>query len=455
MKPFNCQYSSYLKNTKVKIELHLNHRFIASRLAVKLLLFILSSHLILNIFFSNFSFAAIYSWEDCLRIASEKNAEINSARESIKAGEASEDMARSNFYPQISASLNRSESNTAPTANNAKTSYAAQININQNIFSGWSDSYKANSATLNRQITLLTLQAAKAKVSAALKQAYSNLFFAQQSLVLTDSFIKRREENLQMVDLRFRSGHENKGSVLLSEAYLDQSHYEKLQGLNARALSSIQILKLLDKSDSEIIELKTGLPSRIPPNEKELDLKSWATQHPDVASSLEQEKISDFEVSRARSAFWPSLDFTTSFGKIDSNFFPEADRWSAGLTLTWPLFNGFKDQDNISLTTSNWKIAHLNAHSVYLQTLNNLRQSYSNYSEAYRKYQVDEKFEKAALVRAEIARSKYNNGLMTFENWDIVENDLILRQKSLLASQRDKLLAESNWELAQGIGDLK
>ena len=34
---------------------------------------------------------------------------------------------------------------------------------------------------------------------------------------------------------------------------------------------------------------------------------------------------------------------------------------------------------------------------------------------------MDREFVEAAAVRAEIARSKYHNGLLSFEDWDIIE----------------------------------
>jgi hypothetical protein len=46
----------------------------------------------------------------------------------------------------------------------------------------------------------------------------------------------------------------------------------------------------------------------------------------------------------------------------------------------------------------------------------------------------------------------YNNGLITFTDWDIIENDLILRQKSLLQTERDRVVAEAAWEQVQGLG---
>ena len=72
--------------------------------------------------------------------------------------------------------------------------------------------------------------------------------------------------------------------------------------------------------------------------------------------------------------------------------------------------------------------------------------------ESIEKLKVDQSFLEAALKRSEIARSKYNNGLMTFEDWDLIENDLIARETAVLQSQKDRATAEAAWQQAQGQG---
>jgi outer membrane protein TolC len=83
-----------------------------------------------------------------------------------------------------------------------------------------------------------------------------------------------------------------------------------------------------------------------------------------------------------------------------------------------------------------------------------LAQAHAGFIAAVAKLAVDEEFAAAAQLRAEIARSKYNNGLLSFENWDIIENDLIARQRALLASRRDRVIAEAAWQQAIGQSDL-
>ncbi|MBP5297473.1 MAG: TolC family protein, partial [Bacteriovoracaceae bacterium] len=81
-----------------------------------------------------------------------------------------------------------------------------------------------------------------------------------------------------------------------------------------------------------------------------------------------------------------------------------------------------------------------------------LQNAYQTFKQARQKVKVFQAFVDAGLVRANIARTKYNNGMMTFDEWDKIESDLITNQKNLLQSQRDLSLAAAAWEKALGTG---
>ena len=120
----------------------------------------------------------------------------------------------------------------------------------------------------------------------------------------------------------------------------------------------------------------------------------------------------------------------------------------------FPLFNGGKDYHGTRSASAAWQAAELNRFNINRDLLVRLQTTYSAFVEAVTKLRVDESFVKAATLRAEIARKRYNNGLMNFEDWDIVETDLINRRRSYLQSKRDRVIAEAAWEQAQGKGVL-
>jgi outer membrane protein TolC len=79
-------------------------------------------------------------------------------------------------------------------------------------------------------------------------------------------------------------------------------------------------------------------------------------------------------------------------------------------------------------------------------------QSLQSFQEAVEALAVRRQFLEAQELRATIAREQYGNGLLKFDNWDIIENDLINRQKSLLETRRQAWRAEAAWWQVTGRG---
>jgi outer membrane protein TolC len=301
------------------------------------------------------------------------------------------------------------------------------------------------------QAAYASLQLARAKVSYDLKAAYANMLYAKETEKITKDFQKRREDNLRMVELRYQSGRENKGSLLLSQAYLAQAKVDVLKARNARETSQSDLRKVLGWDDERDFDIEETLPlqEKVSPA---VDYKAIAAATPLRLQAEAQVGVSQAGVTSARSGFYPSLSLTGSLGKADTQFFPERDRWSVGATLSWPLFGGGKDYYASQSATSGLRAAKSNLSNVERGLQSTLKKAHTAFIEAVEDFKVSEAFLKAAQSRAEIARSKYNNGLMTFDEWDIIENDLINKSKIFLQAKRERILAEAAWEQAQGTG---
>ena len=63
---------------------------------------------------------------------------------------------------------------------------------------------------------------------------------------------------------------------------------------------------------------------------------------------------------------------------------------------------------------------------------------------------VQKKYVEASDIRAEIARQQYEDGLLSFENWVLIEDDVISRRKLLLDAQKNAMAAEAAWWKAIG-----
>jgi outer membrane protein TolC len=177
-----------------------------------------------------------------------------------------------------------------------------------------------------------------------------------------------------------------------------------------------------------------------------------ATATPTYLQAIAQEGSADAGITAARSAFFPSLNISATSSRTGREWFPEASKWSLGVGVTIPLFDGGRDYFGTKAATQTWKAASAARANALRQSYVSLQQTYATYREAVQKLEVDRAFRDATVARERIATQKYNTGLLTFDDWDIIQNDLIARQKAYLQSERDRVVAEAGWEQAQGKG---
>lgn len=415
--------------------------------------------------------AEALSWQACIELARSNNAGIRAADAEVESLENQAGGARSGFFPQLSADLNYNRSSTSSvgftTASTgvvqSGSGYNASLSARLGVFNGLADLGRTRQAEANARAARAAARLARAQASYQLKSAYEGLLFAKEYAKLTRAIIARREENLRLVELRFESGRENKGSALLSRAYRDQARYDDLQARNAGRIARAQLAQVLglDRDEGSVgdplgdRDIAEPIPAAAPPAETP-DFPSLARQSPDYAQAVAREEAAQAAVTVARAGFFPTLSFTGSTGKQGPDFFPDAtDRWTIGATLSFPLFNGGSDYYATRAAIASRSRAEANTLGASRDLIARLEQAYAGYLEAVSRLVADSSFRDASMVRAEIARTKYNNGLLTFEDWDIIENDQISRQKAFLQSRRDRLVAEAAWEQAQGTGAIR
>jgi outer membrane protein len=420
---------------------------------------------LLTIFFITVSFESAFSktplsWKSALEKTTAQNEKLKSSRATVESQHYLEKKSYSPFLPSLSGNLSYSKSNTVNLNNltndrsDTISIYSAGLSVSQNLFSGFSDLAQVKKAKATTKKTLADYQLTKAQISSDLKTAFANLNYATNYQVLTEEIMKRREENLNLVKLRYEGGMENKGSVLLSEAYFQQANYDFVVATNAQKVAQRDLGRVLGEEDQEYLITDQVPEISVSQNP---NFSSLVETNPDFLKIAFDEEISLQDIRVARANFFPKLSLNGTLRDQEDRFFPDTpdDRWTVSLNLSIPIFDGGADYFNTKSSVQKWVSSASTKKNLEKETLTKLEKSYATYRESIARLKMDESFNRASKTRAEIARKKYNNGLLTFENWDIIENDLITRQKTYLQSQREKVTAEAAWELAQGIGAIE
>lgn len=401
-------------------------------------------HLLVFLFLCRTSAAiTTVSFQQCIELIKKNNADLILSEQNLQASALQIKSLRGNYFPQLSGNISYLQS--------GPETYSANLTASQNIFNGYLDSARIERAEAESFIAEQTLQITKARISFELKSSFASLLYSKEALEVTEEFKIRRRQNLHLVQLRFNSGRENKGSLLLSQAYLEQANLDILRAQNIFEVTQAELKKLIGMDGESTLIITDDLPTLEPPG-RDPDFKSLVLLIPGYKQSQGQINSSQANLTIARSGFFPTVNLSGSTGKFDDSFFPTNDAWSVSLVLSIPLFSGGRDYYSLRSSTASLFAARSNSVSVYRQLYSSLKQAYSRYEEAVTDLKVNYAFLQAAKSRAEIARSKYNNGLLTFDEWDIIENDLIVKTKNYLQSKRERIIAESAWEQVQGRG---
>lgn len=389
-----------------------------------------------------------YSWSELVLKTKENNEELLSSERSLRSSEYAVKGSYSNYYPQLSASVSASRG--------ATEDYGVSLTATQNIFSGLQDSGKISQNKASYELTKSTFQTTQAKVSYDLKTAVADLVYAQNYVKLSEGIILRRELNLKLVQLRFDGGRENKGSLLLSRAYLEDARLDLLQAKQFLSVAQTKLAKILGEEQAlQSYGLKDTLPLLVLPTEESLDFQKLVLETPAYKSAVAQESVATANLTQSEAGFYPTLNLSATTGQFGNTWYPNQDRWSVGATLNFPLFNGGRDYYSTRSAQESLKASSLSKSSVLKDQILKLKNAYMTFAQSVQKLKVDAAYVEAAEIREKISRQKYNNGLSSFDDWDVIESDLIKRQKSYLQSERDRIAAEAAWEQTQGKGVLQ
>lgn len=395
------------------------------------------------------------TFNEAIELAIKNNLEVQASYEAYQSSLYDKRSTQSNFFPKFSASLSYDKINTSTLATGASSTsetYMSSLNLSQNLFNGFSDYASLKIADTKILTAQADLQETKATISYDLKNATANYTYAKNSLLLSKDILKRREDNLRMVELRFQNGRENKGSVLLSRAYLEQAKLDFTIAQNEMHTSLIFLRRVLNLSEDESIEI-TDLPKIAEQERAEPNFDEIIENVPISKRFRAALKNANATLEIKKSRYYPTWDLNGSVGKMGTEFFPNDNKnWKIGTSLTWTFFDGGKDYYSATSANLLAKASEKRLENQKLELKRTLTLSYSSFSEAIQSVKVSRAFLEAAKVRSDISRSKYNNGLTSFDEWDTIESDLIIRQKDNITKIRNCLIAEASWEQAQGTG---
>ena len=393
----------------------------------------------------------ILTWQECIGEAAKNHPDLIAAVEEIKQSQASKSITASTLFPQIEANANasrtRSASDSAPGV--TTDSYTYGVSATQLIFDGTKTIQDVKAASENIKASQQNYRFTSTQVRLNLRTAFINLLQAQELIRVTEDIIRIRRSNLELITLRYESGLEHRGALLTAEANLAQADFQLSQAKRDIRLAQRQLTKEMGRREFTPMMVKGDFKVTDPAKE-EPDLESLVKNNPSLQQLIAQKNSAEFSLRSAYANFSPTLTGAAGANKAGTHWTPRGDNWNMGLALSMPIFEGGLRLAQVSQAQGLLNQLKENERSTRDGLIVSLARTWAALQDAIETVGVEYKNLIATEERSKIAEAEYATGFITYDNWTIIEDNLVQAKTTYLNAQANSLLAEANWIQAKG-----
>jgi outer membrane protein len=377
------------------------------------------------------------SLQEAIKIALQKNTTLLSRENDLKKGESAVDAAYGRFIPDLRASASwdwyRSEeagrvSNinganvNIPASTSESRSYGLGVSSNVVLFDGLANFANLSSSKNNLEAIKLTIEGAKQDVVFNTINLYYTIVESEQLLKVREENVKQQQKNLETIEERNRLGSVTMADVYQQQVQLGNAELDVIRQKNTLETAKSNLLYYLGLdvlenytytdsfTERELEILKTNVETDY--NKiQELVNQALQTRRDYLSQKLNLESFYN-DITSAQSGHIPrltgNLGYGTAANSIDNLF--DSQTYSAGLTLSIPIFSGFSVNNAV-------QIAEVNAMNYELQVRDSERlikqdilKSFLDLDAAKKGITVTKKNLKAAEENLKIEQEKYNLG---------------------------------------------
>lgn len=397
--------------------------------------------------------------EEAVKITLENNFGVRVAQNNVEVAENNKSLLNSSFLPSLTGNAGANYDNNDQEAtfqdgsvraiDGAETTrYNASVNLNYTLFDGlgrWYD-YKR----LKEEYQLSELQA-RETIETTMIQLFSIYFevarVSENIGVLEETYLST-EDRLKRAEYSFDYGQSNKLDVLNAEVDLVN---DSINLMNERQLlrNTLRDLNIVLNEDLEVsYDVDTTVTFTTPLLIQDF-MENGAKNNIRMLQAEKNISINDYSLKAGKSVFLPTVGLTGSYGWNEGNFpatnflsSSTSTGFSAGLNLTWNLFdggNGITQVKNAKILLDSQEILY---DQVQLEIKRDIANAHGNYLNLLKVYELQEQNVKTATNNFDRSSERYKLG-------QISSVELRQAQINLLNAKTSKNQAKYTAKLAE------
>lgn len=434
---------------------------------------------------SGVSAQKVYTLEECIEMALEKDPDAVKSRNAVTNAGAAVWNQAGQFLPSVSASLSSGETNYGPetprirreyiptgfegeivgdsvfgqltyrdtvvNAGNPNSfiikNYSLGINLNYTLFDGLQNVWNYLGSRASKRQAEYNLEQVKSGIILGVKANYYLVLKAKRDLEVAREAVNRSEELLKLFEEKYELGSASLSEVLKQKVQYGNDKLTEVTAANNLDVYYDNLAVAVGLNPQEDFDIEETDIRREDVGEINTLISEARESHPAIMAARFLTKAYAYDVRSAYGAYLPRLTLGYSYGWQKDHFSeiikggPFDHASTLRLTLSYTIFDGFSRERNLTRARVGKNDSKATLFYVENQVIGAIEDAYLGIELANQTLTVTEETERAAKQDFELVQEKYNLGAAAL--WELLDAQVSLRE-----AQFNKVKAEFDYNLA-------
>jgi len=396
----------------------------------------------------------MYSLDECLKIASQSNLDIQSGAAQFQTQSAYVTQAFGAFLPTIGANMGYSRQLnveggravniggqilTLPGAE--PNSYSMNASASYNIFNGFAREANYNRTKQELNAAEFNYRRIRQTVAYTVRSQFINVLRALQVSKIRKENIDLGKKEVERMQALFDAGRVPIGNVLSQQAELGSRELDEVNADNQLNQAKAQILTTLAiQPDQRADFMESSLPSTVDDNilsefRKEIGSYNAAVNKAletrvDFQSNTARIDAANSSVTSARSGYMPDINASGGWSWSNSQFdnFSNNGRYYISMNLSVPIFDNFNASTQVQTANLQVRQREIEREQSEMKIRSEVQSAFLNLDAAEKQLEISNRALKSSEQNFKSAQERLNVGAATVLDY-LTANNLLINAK--------------------------
>ncbi len=265
------------------------------------------------------------------------------------------------------------------------------------------------------QKSALQLETVRQGIAFQVFQSYLEVQKAIAWLDAADKALANARENMRLATVRTSTGIGLKSDELRSRTHFATVEQQLITARNDLTLAQMRLTRLIGLPEDKTCEVSGVLDSIAVPDMSDQIINEALLNRVEIKQSHTDIEKSDAALRLAQSEYLPTVGAFASYqlNAKDAPFTSDNEAWSAGISLKWQIFDGFRTNSERRRALSGQSAAREILESTAKEIRYQLKESYIRRTEAGKHLEIAGNVVQDAEETVRLLTKRYENSLAT------------------------------------------